>query len=95
MVNSCLLYTSYCISITGVIGVLYRPLMLIAYSEGRHCLLYTSQTDKFLGGMLGEGDIFRTVLQPFVLYHFYDTQMCIRDRYNPSSTRKYSCSQPR
>ena len=22
--------------------------------------------------MLGEGDIFRTVLQPFVLYHFYD-----------------------
>ena len=30
------------------------------------------QTDKLLGGMLGEGDIFRTVLQPFVLYHFYD-----------------------
>ena len=30
------------------------------------------QTDKLLGGMLGEGDIFRTVLQSFVLYHFYD-----------------------
>lgn len=29
-------FGSYCISITGVIGVLYRPLMLIAYSEGRH-----------------------------------------------------------
>lgn len=29
-------FGSYCISITGVIGLLYRPLMLIAYSEKRH-----------------------------------------------------------
>mgnify|MGYP000009627612 FL=1 len=29
-------FGSYCISITGCIGVLSRPLMLIAYSEGRH-----------------------------------------------------------
>lgn len=29
-------FGSYCISITGVIGLLFRPLMLIAYSEKRH-----------------------------------------------------------
>lgn len=29
-------FGSYCISLTCVIGVLYRPIMLIAYSEGRH-----------------------------------------------------------
>lgn len=29
-------FGSYCICITGVIGLLFRPLMLIAYSEKRH-----------------------------------------------------------
>lgn len=29
-------FGAYCISLTGVIGLLFRPLMLIAYSEKRH-----------------------------------------------------------
>lgn len=29
-------FCTYCICVTGLIGVLYRPMMLIAYSEGRH-----------------------------------------------------------
>lgn len=46
-------FGSYCISITGVIGILYRPLMLIAYSEGKHSeLIKTTIDGSYIVGLM-------------------------------------------
>ena len=46
-------FCSYCICITGLIGVLYRPLMLIAYSEGRHeDLVRVASDGAYISGLL-------------------------------------------
>lgn len=43
----------YCICITGVFGLLFRPLMLIAYSEGRHSDLVKITIDSaYIVGLL-------------------------------------------
>lgn len=46
-------FGTYCISIAGLIGVLYRPLMLISYSEGKHEDLVQITTDgAYVSGLL-------------------------------------------
>ena len=46
-------FGSYCISITSLIGVLYRPLMLIKYSEGNHeSLVRTTIDGAYISGFL-------------------------------------------
>lgn len=46
-------FGAYCISITGIIGILFRPLMLIAYSEGRHNDLVRMTSDgAYISGLL-------------------------------------------
>lgn len=46
-------FGAYCISITGLIGILYRPLMLIAYSERRHeDLVRISTGGAYISGLL-------------------------------------------